>query len=133
VLERDGVSDGSVGIGVLVTNSTSRSSSAAARHNWSISSSVTSPSASILPNAPAYRIGIAVAWSLLTAVGIWAFMRYRSSHTRDVPVGLLAYSLLRVTTMFHFLGGIPDIPVFFSSRSSPISPADCHRSPSRRG
>jgi hypothetical protein len=66
-----------------------------------------------LLNAAAYRVGIAVAWPLLTAVGIWAFMRYRSGHTRDVPAGLLAYSPLGFTTIFHFLAGIPDIPVFF--------------------
>ena len=39
-------------------------------------------------------------------------MRYRSGHTRGVPVGLLAYSPLGFTTIFHFLGGTPGHPCF---------------------
>jgi hypothetical protein len=67
----------------------------------------------LFPNALAYRIGIAVAWPLLTVVGVWAFARYRSGHTRGVPAALFAYSLLGFTTVFHFLGGVPHIPLLF--------------------
>jgi hypothetical protein len=65
------------------------------------------------PSALSYKIGIAFWWPILTAVGVWALMCYRSGHTRGVPAALLAYSLLGFLTIFHFLGGVPDIPAFF--------------------
>ncbi|MBY6312310.1 MULTISPECIES: hypothetical protein [Nocardiaceae] len=71
------------------------------------------PVSPFFPNATAYRVGIAVFWPLLTALGIWAFRRYRSGRFRGVASALIAYAMLGFTSPGHFFGGVPDIPPFF--------------------
>jgi hypothetical protein len=64
-------------------------------------------------NATAYQVGIAVFWPLLTALGLWGYKLYREGNTRRSRPLLVAYAMLGFTTLGHFFGGNPDIPLFF--------------------
>ena len=67
----------------------------------------------LFPNELAFRVGIAVAWPLLTAVALWGYGQYVDGHMRRAGWAFIAYSPLGITTVGHFLGGNPDIPTFF--------------------
>jgi hypothetical protein len=64
-------------------------------------------------NATAYQVGIIVFWPLLTALGLWGYRLYKAGETRRPRRMLVAYAMLGLTTLGHFLGGNPDIPPFF--------------------
>lgn len=66
-----------------------------------------------LVNATAYKVGIAVFWPLLTAMGVRGYQLYSRGETQRPRRLLAAYSLLGITTLGHFLGGDPNIPPFF--------------------
>lgn len=64
-------------------------------------------------SATAYRVGIVIAWPLLTALGLWGYRLYKAGETQRPRLLFAAYSLLGLTTLGHFFGGNPDIPPFF--------------------
>lgn len=64
-------------------------------------------------NATAFRIGIIIAWPLLTALGIWGYRLYCQGETGRPRLLLAAYAVLGFSTIGHFFGGNPDIPPFF--------------------
>ena len=67
----------------------------------------------LFPNALAFRIGIAIAWPLLTGMAIWGYTRYVAGHVRQGAWAFIAYSFVGISTIGHFLGPSPDIPPFF--------------------
>ncbi|WP_238420684.1 hypothetical protein [Gordonia sp. 'Campus'] len=76
------------------------------------------PPVPFFPNSLAYQIGIVIFYPLLTGLGIWGFLRYRSGRYRYVPGALVGYSMLGFSSIGHFLGGVPDIPPFFMATIS---------------
>jgi hypothetical protein len=68
----------------------------------------------LLPDVPAYRIGIIVAWPVLTGLGIWGYRRFREGRWREAALAELAYAMLGFTSILHYLGGVPQIPLFFT-------------------
>src|SRR5262249_13877707 len=67
----------------------------------------------VFPTALSYQIAIAIFWPLLTARALWAYRQYTRGELRRAGQGFIAYSFLGITTVGHFLGGVPDIPPFF--------------------
>lgn len=67
----------------------------------------------LFPDATAFRVGIAVFWPLLTGLAIWGYARYTAGDMRRAGWAFVAYSVLGVSTIGHFLGPSPDIPTFF--------------------
>jgi hypothetical protein len=67
----------------------------------------------LFPSELAFRIGIAIAWPLLTAVGLWGYREYANGHLRRAGWAFIAYSVLGGSTLGHFLGATPEIPAFF--------------------
>ena len=59
------------------------------------------------------KLGIVIAWPLLTASGILGFWLYaRQRYVAAYPL-LAAYALLGIVTLGHFTGGSPHIPPFW--------------------
>lgn len=71
------------------------------------------PSPPLFPDELAFRVGIAITWPLLTAIAIWGYGQYAAGRMRRAGWAFIAYSLLGITTVGHFLSGNPDIPTFF--------------------
>ncbi len=70
------------------------------------------PPVPFFPTALAYQVGIAVFWPALTLLGAWAVLQYRRGNVAAAVPALAAWSLLGLTSVGHFLGGVPDIPAF---------------------
>jgi hypothetical protein len=67
----------------------------------------------LFPDAQAFRIGIVIAWPALTAVGIWGYFQYIAGRMARAGWAFVAYSVVGVSTIGHFLGPTPEIPAFF--------------------
>jgi len=67
----------------------------------------------LFPNALSFRIGIVVAWPLLTGIGLWGYAQYVAGRTRPAGRAFIIYSFVGISTIGHFLGPSPDIPPFF--------------------
>lgn len=67
----------------------------------------------LFPNALAFRVGIAVAWPMLTGFALWGYAQYVAGNLRPAGWAFVVYSVLGASTIGHFLGPSPDIPVFF--------------------
>jgi hypothetical protein len=81
-------------------------------HNF-VMASIYPPLPPMFPNALAFRIGIAIAWPLLTGLALWGYTRYVAGQTRPAGWAFIAYSTLGISTIGHFLGPSPEIPTFF--------------------
>lgn len=81
-------------------------------HNF-VMASMYPPLPPMFPNALAFRIGIAIAWPLLTGLAVWGYTRYLAGQTRSAGWAFIAYSILGISTIGHFLGPSPEIPAFF--------------------
>jgi hypothetical protein len=81
-------------------------------HNF-VMASMYPPLPPLFPNALAFQIGIAIAWPLLTGVGIWGYAQYAAGNLRQAGWALVIYSIVGISTIGHFLGPSPDIPPFF--------------------
>lgn len=81
-------------------------------HNF-VMASMYPPLPPMFPNALAFRIGIAIAWPLLTGLALWGYTRYVAGQTRSAGWAFIAYSVLGISTIGHFLGPSPEIPAFF--------------------
>jgi hypothetical protein len=66
-----------------------------------------------LAGGPAVRVAILVSWPLLTAIGLYGYRLYAQGRTREAHVCLLAYAVLGLTTLGHFLDDSPDIGAFW--------------------
>lgn len=74
------------------------------------------PPVPIFESAAAYQIGIAVFWPTATVLALWAYRQLARGNTRVAGVAFAAYSGLGISTIGHFIGGVPDIPpVFFAT------------------
>lgn len=70
------------------------------------------PPVPFFPSALAYQVGIAVFWPTLTLLGAWGVRQYaRGALASGVPA-LGLWSLLGLTSVGHFLGGVPDVPAY---------------------
>lgn len=67
----------------------------------------------VFPTALAYRIGIVLAWPVLTGVALWGYRQYAEGRMRRAGHAFVAYSFVGISTIGHFLGGTPDIPAIF--------------------
>jgi hypothetical protein len=65
------------------------------------------------PTPLSYRVGILVFWPLLTALAVWGYVQYLRGQWTRARVALIVYSPLGITSVGHFLGGVPQIPPFF--------------------
>jgi len=81
-------------------------------HNF-VMASMYPPLPPMFPNALAFRIGIAIAWPLLTGLALWGYARYVGGQNRSAGWAFIAYSILGISTIGHFLGPSPEIPAFF--------------------
>lgn len=81
-------------------------------HNF-VMASMYPPLPPLFPNALAFQIGIAIAWPLLTGVGIWGYTQYAAGNLRQAGWAFVIYSIVGISTIGHFLGPSPDIPPFF--------------------
>jgi hypothetical protein len=81
-------------------------------HNFMMAS-MYPPLPPMFPNALAFRIGIAIAWPLLTGLALWGYTRYLAGQTRSAGWAFIAYSILGISTIGHFLDPSPEIPAFF--------------------
>lgn len=61
-----------------------------------------------------YRIGIVIFWPLCTGLALLGYRLYAQGRNREARLALLGYVPLGLTTPLHYLGGTPDIPVFFT-------------------
>jgi len=67
----------------------------------------------VLHEPSARRAVWMTAWPLLTGLALWGYTRYVAGHTRSAGWAFIAYSILGISTIGHFLGPSPDIPAFF--------------------
>lgn len=81
-------------------------------HNF-VKASLYPPLPPLLPNALAFQIGIAIAWPLLTGVGIWGYAQYAAGNLREAGWAFVAYSVVGISSIGHFSGPTPHIPLFF--------------------
>lgn len=81
-------------------------------HNF-VMASMYPPLPPMFPNALAFRIGIAITLPLLTGLALWGYAQYVAGRTRSAGWAFIVYSVLGISTIGHFLGPSPDIPVFF--------------------
>jgi hypothetical protein len=81
-------------------------------HNF-VMASMYPPIPPVFPSALAFKVGIAIAWPLVTALGLWGYRQYRAGHVRSAAWALIGYSGLGISTLGHFLEPTPDIPPFF--------------------
>jgi hypothetical protein len=81
-------------------------------HNF-VMASMYPPLPPMFPNALAFRVGIAIAWPLLTGLALWGYTRYLAGQTRSAGWAFIAYSILGISTIGHFLGPSPEIPALF--------------------
>ena len=81
-------------------------------HNF-VMASMYPPVPPLFPSALSFRIGIAIAWPLLTGVGVWGYGQYVDGRLRQAGWAFVVYSGLGISTIGHFLAPSPDIPPFF--------------------
>ena len=81
-------------------------------HNFAMAS-MYPPLPPLFPSELAFRIGIAVAWPLLTGVALWGYSQYVAGNVRRAGWAFIAYSVLGISTIGHFMGPSPDIPALF--------------------
>jgi hypothetical membrane protein len=81
-------------------------------HNF-VMASMYPPLPPLFPTPGAYRVGIVIAWPLLTGVALWGYEQYAAGQMRRAGWAFVLYSIVGISTIGHFLGGTPDIPAFF--------------------
>jgi hypothetical protein len=61
------------------------------------------------------QAGILISWPLLTAVGLYGVWLYGRRRLRGAHACLLAYSVLGLFTLAHFVDGVPQIGAWFAT------------------
>lgn len=70
----------------------------------------------LFPNALAFQLGIIIFWPLLSILGWMGYVRYKSATREGIKSSLPllgAYTILGMSSIGHFLGGVPQIHWFF--------------------
>lgn len=70
------------------------------------------PQSDLFSNATV-KLGIVIAWPLLTVAGVLGFWLYARRRYVAAYAALALYSLLGITTVGHFIEGSPHIPPFW--------------------
>ncbi|MDX6234308.1 MAG: hypothetical protein QOH68_3405, partial [Nocardioidaceae bacterium] len=64
----------------------------------------------------AVQVAILVSWPLLTGIGLYGYRLYAQGRFGPARGCLAGYSVLGLTTLGHFLQGVPQVaPVFFAT------------------